>query len=288
MNIAVRFGLPTALGLVATCAGTPSFAAFVINQVTGANYRPVSTAVDCGMGLGAGMCLTSLEPPRVISLGPGNPTSTRLLRADLAAQKPGFTVGGYGGSLNLNFNLTSYAAFNDGTVGGGQLTAAFTPQPGQILPANLHWVQIVTTNYNGNGVNGANLSAPRGLGNQQNSIDAAGVTSPYYDVALGARFPTNKALVTPPRFRDRSRRPEPTAAVPTVVWNAELFLVSGASMMTVYNEVEWGWATQFSTDGMFAPLPAVPVPEPAAWTTMLLGCGMLASLARRRRRLEGA
>jgi PEP-CTERM motif len=277
MTIARTTTLLLAAAAALFASSQPALALFrVINPTTAPAYIPVAGPVPCP----GGMCETRLEPPRVISLGALNANNTKILASDLAAQKSAYSIAGFGPSLNLNFTVTNYGARNNGVVGGARLSVAFTAQPGQVLPANLHWVQIVTDNYNITGINGANLNAPKGPGNQENVVDAIGVPSPYYDDAFAKEFPSQKANAVPPNFRDIPRRNEPTAANPVIVWNGLLYLVSdpGTKKMTVYNGVEWGWASFFSANGVFPP-----IPEPSTWVIMLLGFGLAGAALRGRR-----
>jgi hypothetical protein len=288
MNIRIKSSLWVLAPLAFALHCAPSFADvsdganFNVVQATGANYVPFAPATGA-IVCGAGECRTQLEPPKVISLGAGNKVNTATLAADLQAQRPAFSIDGFGGNLNIGFNITEYSAFNDGTSGGANLVVDFTKPASVVLPANLHWVQIVTDNFNLTGVNGANLAAPMGIGKQENVIDApSSPGSPYYDVSsLAAPTPFN---TNPPHFEDGSLRSEPTAADPVIVWNAELFLVSdpGTKKMTVYNGVEWGWTTEFSANGVFG------APEPATWAMMLVGFGMIGFMLQRRRGLKFA
>ena len=106
MNRLIKIALWTFLPLAAALECGPSFAAFRIIQATGADYVPVSQTVACG----AGMCRTSLEPLRVISLGAGNRINTMRMKTDLFFQREPFTIDSFGGSLNINFKITNYPA----------------------------------------------------------------------------------------------------------------------------------------------------------------------------------
>lgn len=268
-----RLGALASLAL-ALCAG-PSFAAFTVIQPTGANYVPMTGINNCG----AGRCQTSLAPLTVLDLGSISAANRNLIAADLSYQKPAYTIAGFGPSLDLDFTVTNYSAAHNSTVGGAKLTVAFTAQPKAVIPGGLHWLQIVTDNANATGINGADLSAPKGPGNPENVIDAPGVASPFYDEAFAKKFPTLKANAIPPNFRDIPRRTNPTAAVPTINWDAELFLVSeNKKALTIYNGVEWGFVSQFF------PKVATGTPEPETWLLMLLGCGLTGAALRRQRR----
>jgi hypothetical protein len=244
--------------------------AFQITQATGANYVPATAWVACG---GGDSCKTVLEPPKVVSLGPGNLTNTATLTSDLNNQRGGFGIAKYGGNLNINFVVTDYEALNNGTRGGADFVVDFTNNnPRAPLPANLHWIQIVQDNWNITGVDGGDLSAPMGLGNHENVVDAPKTpNNAYYDVS--SNTPPNPFNTTPPHFEDGSGRGEPTRKNPVITWNAELWLVSDPKndgQFTIYNGVEWGWATYLA------------VPEPATWMMIIMGGGLIGVALRRR------
>lgn len=245
--------------------------AFKITQATGGNYVPATPWVACN---GTNQCRTLLEPPKVVSLGPGNPTNTATLTNDLNNQRGGFGIANYGGNLNINFVITDYEALNNGTRGGADFVVDFTNNnPAVALPANLHWIQIVQDNWNITGVDGGDLSAPMGLGNHENVVDAPKTpNSAYYDVS--SNTPPNAFNTNPPHFEDGSGRGEPTKANPVITWNAELWLVSDPNnngQFTIYNGVEWGWATYLAS-----------VPEPTTWMMLIMGVGLIGVALRRR------
>jgi hypothetical protein len=282
MNTPLRIGLCALAPLALILAPSPSLAKFKVIQAKGAAYVPVAGPVACGLG----MCKTSLDPAQVVTLsGLGYVIPAANLLFDNLFQRPAYTINPLGPSQNIDFKITNYSAINNGAIGGGQLVVDFTPQQGAVLPANLHWIQIVTDNYNITGVNGANLAAPKGPGKFENVVDATGSATPYYDVAAAAGGFGAKFNATPPHFEDFSSRLEPTAAFPTIVWNANLFLVSdnGANFVTVYDAVDWGWVSQYSANGKFGA-----IPEPDVWAMMLLGFGLTGAMARSRRRRASA
>src|SRR5579859_5008562 len=196
LKILATIGLPVAVALSAGSAQ----AAFTIVQATGAAYRPDSGVVACA----GGFCQTRLMPAQVVDLGAMTAANTTVLSDDLTAQKPGYGITNYGAKLDINFVITDYLAVNDGTSGGGQLEVDYTGQRGFTPPENLHWIQIVTDNWNITGVNGNNLSAPTGRGQPENVVDAPGVASPYYDDASKAQPPPNNFNTDPPHFEDFS------------------------------------------------------------------------------------
>lgn len=267
LRVALGFGLTTSL---------PAQAAFNIIQAGGANYR-LSQSAACPV---MGFCKTTLVPPRATDLGAATAMMLNNLTANnLTPQFAGYTYA-YGPTLNINFKVTTYKAFNTGANGGATFAASFTPQTGETLPTNLHWVQLVTDNWNFTGYNGANLMAPTGIGNAESTIDGsypqpmampAWPGSPFYDVFGPGETPF---ATSPPTFTDTPQRGEPTKAVPVINWDAQLWLVSlDDKKITFHNGVNWGWQSRFAM-----------VPEPATWAMMLIGFGLVGGLARRRAR----
>lgn len=268
MQKLARILLVLAAPMVLALSAGSAQAAFTITQAAGGNYVPVAGPVACG----AGTCTTKLKPAKVVDLGQMNAGNTAGLAADLLAQKPDYSINDYGAPLDINFVVTQYKAINDGTQGGGILEIDYVGNKGFVPPDGLHWVQIVTDNWNITGINGADGSAPKGPGKPEDVVDAPGVDSPYYDEASAANNPPFNT--NPPHFEDFSRRGEPTKANPVVTWAATLFLVSddGEHNLTVYDGVQWGWETTFRC-----------VPEPGTWMLLLLGFGMVGVAVRRRR-----
>ncbi len=243
-----------------------------------ASYIPSSGAVACD---GGHTCTTRLDPPGVINLGAANSTSgngqTNItgLQSALSAEFPGFTYA-YGGDLrNLVFNITTYAAFNTGVSGGASLDLKVTTTSGR-LPGNLHWVQLLTDNWNITGYD-PGPGATTGSGHLEQVIDGtyptkASAGSPFYDFTGGSAF-------RPPLFQDGPLRGEPTPATPVIQWDAWLFLVSAPSeqgntkapvTITFYDGIEWGFQTALT-------------PLPSTWTVMLGGLLGVGYLAFRRR-----
>jgi hypothetical protein len=254
---------PVALGLAA-----PADAAFNVVQAKGAAYKPVAGPIACG----AGKCTTKLDPAKVVDLGAQNADNTKTLKTDLGAQKADYKLTGFGPSLDIDFVITDHRAINDGSIGGGQLIVDYVGQKDFKPPENLHWLQIVTDDYNITGINGTDLKADKGIGKPEDVIDAIGVPTPYYeDFATLLGFGSK-----PPHFEDFSKRPEPTKDNPSITWSAILYLVSddGKKNITVHNAVKWGWVTTFSA-----------APEPASWAMMILGFGGIGAMMRHRRRL---
>jgi hypothetical protein len=274
--------LPLKLAVLAVALATslPAQAAFNIVQAKGADYR-LSQGAACPV---MGFCKTTLVPPRVTDLGAATAMGLMNLTANnLTPQFPGYTYA-YGPTLNINFKVATYKAFNNGTSGGATFAANFTPQAGQMLPANLHWVQLVTDNWNITGYNGANLMAPKGIGKAESTIDGSYPQpmamppwpgSPFYDVFGPGETPF---ATSPPAFTDTPSRGEPTKANPVINWNAQLWLVSlDDKKITFHNGVEWGWQSRFSM-----------VPEPATWAMLVIGFGFVGGLARRQSRTIAA
>jgi len=138
-HLCVTLIAPAVLAFAVPAAGDNANI-FRVIQATGANYVPDTGPVACA----GGTCRTKLEPARVIDLGAQNMANTALLRADLAAQKPAYTIAGYRPSLNIDFKITDYRAINNG-VFGGQLVVDYVGQVGFVPPANLTGCRSSTT-----------------------------------------------------------------------------------------------------------------------------------------------
>jgi hypothetical protein len=261
--------------LAAVAAADNAVAAFVVLQPPAARYTPEVGPFACGVG----MCRVVLDPPTVVDLT-GTAYVLPALNAifDVAVQKTGYVVNPFGQSLDINFQISRYQAYNTATMAGGRMYVDYTPQMGAVLPPGLHWIQIVSDNYNLTGINYANLMAPRGPGNPENVVDGPPRNpTPYYDFG--------RAATAPPSFTDNSQRPFPTAANPLYRWDADLFLVSQTGMIgqtrvvTIYDAVQWGWVSQYSANGVFGA-----IPEPGTWTLLLFGSAMIGAALRRRAR----
>jgi hypothetical protein len=258
------------------------------------NYTAMTGPVACNGG--AGTCDTTLRPASVTSLAAGGSAS---FLAQLGAQFGGFQIVN-GGALNGTFDVTRYTAINTGTRAGANFSLDYAAGAGDpALNANSHWIQEVQDNFNITGINGNNNATARGIGQPEDVIDFLAPRGnqirgnvPYYDVlptcpAAPARcnppIPARlqAPFATPPHFEDAARRDEPTAAVPTITWLADLFLVNqtGANQITVYSGVEWGWQATFTPNAVGG------VPEPSTWAMMMLGFGVVVLYTRKRRSL---
>jgi hypothetical protein len=272
------------LALVALA--TPAQAAFKVVQAKDGNYVPKAGPKKCG----AGTCTTVLKPLTVTSLGAGTAANLKnFLDNNLTPQYPGYTYA-YGGDLNIDFVISKYKAFNDGTNGGGMMNVDFTVQvtdPVTKLPDGLKWVQLVTDNYNFTGRNGKDLTAATGAGKPESVIDGTFpkpsppakpcTATPFYDDFC----PGDPVFATsPPHFEDFSQRPEPDAANPVITWLGDLYLVSlKGKEITFYDGVEWGWETTFV---------ATKAPEPDVWVMMIIGFGLAGTGLRVQRRPQTA
>jgi hypothetical protein len=259
--------------LAAAAATSNAVAAFVVLPPPAARYTPEDGPFACG----AGTCRVLLEPMSVVDLT-GTAYVLPALNAifDVAVQRTGYLVNPFGQSLDINFQISRYQAYHTATMAGGRMYVDYTPQMGAVLPAGLHWIQIVSDNYNLSGVYYGNLRAPRGPGNPENVVDGPPRNpTPYYDFGAPA--------TAPPSFTDNSQRPFPTAANPLYRWNADLFLVSQTGMIgatrvvTIYDAVQWGWVSQYTGNGVFGA-----IPEPGTWSLLLAGSAMLGAALRRR------
>lgn len=252
------------------------------------NYTANAGPVACNGGTGT--CSTALLPANVTSLAAGGSAS---FLAQMGVQFGGFNIVN-GGALNGSFNITRYTAINTGAVAGANFSMDYVAGNGDpALNANSHWIQEVRDNFNITGINGNNNNAPTGIGNNEDTIDFLAARGnqtrgnvPYYDVLPTCPAPPTACtkpvppapFAVPPHFEDASRRSEPTAAVPTITWLADVFLVNqtGANQITVYSGVEWGWQATFTPN-------VAPVPEASTWAMIIAGFAIigLASLRRR-------
>jgi hypothetical protein len=199
-------------------------------------YNVTSGPVACA----GGVCIPTLQSPGVVNFGAAfisdntSPNITALQTA--LAAVPGMMVF-YGGSLDsVTFNVTTYSASNNGTNGGATFVWDMTSTSSS-LPANLHWDQWITGNFNIMGNNPA-AGAAKDVGNTIDGTFPA-AASPFYDVF--ARGDPNAFATSPPHFEDSSKRSEPNPADPNVNWVAHLFLVPSPN----YDGAQWG-----GTDGV--------------------------------------
>ena len=239
------------LGLTAALciSSMPAKGAFMINGPAMASH--LNQIV-----LGDGDTVT-LMPDPVTYLG----AATAAMQASLAATFPlwnfTFAVGGLNGTLDINqYKATSAAPHS----GGGLLDLTYNRAVGDPTIANLHWIQLVSTN-----------------------VPLGGPTSPYIDprpnddtlpfywtLAEDGNVNAGNKTATTYDFFDNSTRPL-TSHPQTITWRGELMLASWDNAepgnVTVYDGVRWGWDL-------------VSVPEPASgtvlflWATIFMGAGM--------------
>jgi hypothetical protein len=138
-----------------------------------------------------------------------------------------------------------------------------TPPPG----ANLHWIQVIEDNYAGTG-----------LYTVENVVDFATDKSPYYDIkgnATGSQGSPDAAFLSDKPFIDSNNIGKYFKPGQPVYFNAESYLVQetagdngmGGSNVTLLDGVRWGWTLTL-------------LPEPAAWSLMLLGVGAVGAALR--------
>jgi hypothetical protein len=199
-------------------------------------YNVTSGPVACA----GGVCIPTLQSPGVVNFGAAfisdntSPNITALQTA--LAAVPGMMVFYVGSLDSVTFNVTTYSASNNGTNGGATFVWDMTSTSSS-LPANLHWDQWITGNFNIMGNNPA-AGAAKDVGNTIDGTFPA-AASPFYDVF--ARGDPNAFATSPPHFEDSSKRSEPNPADPNINWVAHLFLVPSPN----YDGAQWG-----GTDGV--------------------------------------
>ncbi len=191
------------------------------------------------------------------------PTATAAMKGALAAQFPAWTFV-YMGGLNGTLNINSYEATTTGDDnGGGLIDATYTRAATDPAIADLHWIQLVTTNY------------PLGGGPVTGYIDPLpnDDTLPFYWTLPedGNALDGNKTATTY-HFYDNSSRNDRTD--PDLInWSGQLMLASwdgnDPGTVYVYDGINWGW-TLVDT-----------VPEPSSVAALLLVGGL--ALKRQRR-----
>ena len=131
-----------ALALIVSTIGDVAFAGFTI---TG----PVTPNPGASVTLSDGSSTTvfwSNPAPRGVSYIEGT-NSASLLQAAFANSFPNWStqaVGALSGTLNISNHSAWVEA--DGSKGGDELVLQYTPGPNDPPLADLHWLQIVSTN----------------------------------------------------------------------------------------------------------------------------------------------
>ncbi len=200
----------------------------------------------------------------------------QAMNTALGAQFPTWKFIYLNNGLNGTLTINSYAPEVLGDdFGGAEISATYAPGAGDPVLADLHFIQLVTTNLplGGGGVNGYIDPLPNDD------------TLPFYWTT--AEDGTSKANGSY-TFADFSKRLPPSGSASTT-WSSELLLASwtdpgGADWIDqappagqtvfVYDGVNWGWTL---TD------PADAVPEAGAWSLMIAGFLGLAAVARQRK-----
>jgi len=223
--------------------------------------------------VGAQSWTVALKPAMPLNVGSANvqpfqpggiPLSDYQVIVNAFPGATGWTFPLSGALPNNSLVVRTYEAYDSGGSDGAQFVVQYTGNP----PANnLHWIQVVSDNYNiTNPIPGL-----QGPGKNELVVDnpfSPGGRSPYYDDGGAA-----SSGMTPIALYDLPTRPDNVATT----WEADLFLVSGPAAgspgpVTIYGGVEWGWNNY----------PA-PVPLPSA---LLLFAPALAGIGVLRRRFN--
>jgi hypothetical protein len=168
----------------------------------------------------------------------------------------------YAAAFNGTFNMTQYAATNDGSFGGADFNIDYTPGAGDPAGNAVRWMQVIDTNIPsgrgqtygvaGTGANGIAVGTTAYLDNAGpgNGQDGTGApVDPYYGwlTATNVNDITTSTAANSTHFSD-----EPF--LPLVMgrdWEAQAFVTSEADVVnngvtthtvTIYGGVWWGFA----------------------------------------------
>jgi hypothetical protein len=242
--------------------------------------------------------VVSLIPDPAIYLAP-NVGSPWLIPAAQAAAQPYNNATNvwnfmYAAAFNGTFNMTQYAATNDGTLGGADFNINYTPGMGDPTGNNVRWMQVIDTNMpsargttygvTGTGANGIPAGTTAYLDNAGpgNNQDGTGAPiDPYYGwlTATNITDITTSTAANSTHFSD-------TPALPLVNgrnWQAAAFVSSESDTVaggitthnvTIYGGVQWGFQDT--------------APEPSTFMLLATGgiIGFLGYKRRRRRQLK--
>lgn len=240
-----------------------------------------TAAPPSGSGINASVIIKQI-PPEYIS----GANSTFL--SALSSQFPGWTFNN-GGGLNGELKIKRYEAAATTTYGGAIFDLTYTRALSDPSLANLHWVQLISTNV------------PISVNAPNNYID------PFYDEFESPQLPFyyspistdvgfhedshKNSLTQEYSFYDYPKRnyPAPPANFFTpatgVTWQADLVLASwdnqltnGVGTITLYDGLRWGFIIQRYPNSIASNYGSVAmsdrvmvVPEPSSWIIALPG-----------------
>ncbi len=191
----------------------------------------------------------------------------------------------YAAAFNGTFNMTTYAATNDGTYGGADFTITYTPGAGDPTGADVRWMQVIDTNMPT--TRGVTYGVPGTPAGYTSYLDNAGPddlnNNPPVDPYYGWLTATNPNDITTSTAANSTSFTD-TPALPLAVgrdWEAQVFVVSETTALdphqpnitdhyvTIYGGVWWGFRV---------------IPEPSTIVLNTIGAiGLLVYGLRRKR-----
>ena len=181
--------------------------------------------------------------------------------------------------------MTTYAATNDGTLGGADFTITYTPGAGDPTGGNVRWMQVIDTNMPS--TRGVTYGVPGSPSGYTAYLDNAGpddnTNNPPVDPYYGWLTATNPNDITTSTAANSTSFTD-TPALPLVngrVWEAQAFVCSETDSLdphqpditdhyvTMYGGVWWGFQD---------------VPEPSTLALLGIGAVNLIAYAWRKRR----
>jgi hypothetical protein len=207
--------------------------------------------------------LVTLDPDPVSYVGGASADMQAILKAAL----PTWTFT-FGGTLDGTLHIETYSATSSKDDWGGALMdATYTRVATDPTIADLHWIQIVTTN--------APLKAGEPTTGYVDPIRNPYTRPWYYSAALDQSKENGNKTATTYHFHDHPKR-EARSDPDDITWRGELLMASsdGVDSAKVYDGFDWGFDLQDDPDLDRG------VPEPSTWSMMVLGLGALGAALR--------
>jgi hypothetical protein len=247
--------------LAAMGSAQPAWAAVTINGPVHHVHSVPATDADDDV---------TLVPDPVTPLAGASAT----MQAALKKQFPTWTFH-YGATLSGTLDIDTYSAIAlRDDVGGARLIVTYTSGAADpVKIADLHWIQLVTTNDPNHGGPTTGYIDP--FPNDD--------TLPFYwKLSQDTQAINGAKTATTYRFADRPVRT--ARSDPDMIgWDGELVLASwdGKKDVNVYDGFEWGFVLndELSTHSG--------IPEPSAWALMLIGVGAVGMARRHARSRNG-